>query len=1111
MKLKLSAIILLSSSFISFAGGAGLVTGTLSANPSSGGGTYTLPIATTSTLGGIKPDGTTITVDGSGVATVVGGGVPTIVALIPTMTANTTPYGIASASSIAGAGNDAWKSMDGNTGTFWSPSGSVATNWVQYQLTNAAVVSSYTVTLFATKSFLFQASSDGANFITLDAESTTGGTFSINNSTAWLYYRLTTTTASPAVEVLQINGYYATPVQVGIPNIPGFTNAVQSLATGATLPNTLNLISGNGSGGASDSKIAISSGGFGLYVTNTDGSVLKYGGINEMGIGSFDDFGGSRGTYIQWTGGQAGSYFRESQLTSFKFWMTEGNRYGPNYENMVFAGNWAISDFLKPDSFDEGDDRNAGAQVSTYIPSIGGSGGAIGDLPVNPKVLWKGQIKPYLIMTTRGSDSVPYPICTSSNMWKQINTLRISGVMTNYFNSGIGIAYHLENYWLTNRDANGLIQWDTNRFPEAGTSYITATNVAYDVHTNGLELWVMNYCIAQSETNNLTEIDGSISGNGGYNFIPSGPLQLSNQDIRVYTTARSAHRDISTDYYWGIDGASFQDGLFYEAGDFLQTKRILDNAILYPFPLVNDYGADTAWGTIQYGPSSKAFYGLRSLHNTVMKLNIMYSRVNDNIPPELENDCNGWMVGSNAQSPEPNGSTPSGICDSIGAIRNYLLFVTNCSPGTSIPIMQTDPLAVMSSSPTAWSTNDWQSHLAMVALLGADLWVTSPQTNFLGNSFVVNLFTNSNFKSIWQDSSRNIPQFFINATNGFISKQLTLVPAQQQSWAVLMENESQTVTTNLMFNFSLLNIPTNTVCSIFDVWTNTAGTFIGNFTNNFISAITPNNSKFIVIQPLPISADVNAGLNSITNLGSVGALNIYGGGTHITNTAFSSLLASDPVQGVNWALPSGTGLYVPGGIAGMEAAGDILASDLIKVSALNASVPNFRAARGGSWAILANRTLAPTITEFNSTAGGMLWNSNGQWFVSGTLNASTIYTFPLLSSQGTNIVSTFIQTNFVSNQIYNNLTGVKETVYSDEFIVSAALGNTGFRLLYDPSGGTAWQTNDDGVTVQVAASIVGMTNPERLVGPIPAGASFVWSNFSTVGSATLRNGFITVP
>lgn len=112
---------------------------------------------------------------------------------------------------------------------------------------------------------------------------------------------------------------------------------------------------------------------------------------------------------------------------------------------------------------------------------------------------------------------------------------------------------------------------------------------------------------------------------------------------------------------------------------------------------------------------------------------------------------------------------------------------------------------------------------------------------------------------------------------------------------------------------------------------------------------------------------------------------------------------------------------------------------------------------------------------------------------------------------GTNIVSTFVQTNWVSNKIYTNQSLAKETVYSDEFVVSAALGNTGFRLLYDPAGGTAWQTNCDAVTIQVATSIVGMTNPNRLVGPIPIGATFVFSNFSTVGSATLNNGFLTIP
>src|SRR5580692_2594824 len=39
--------------------------------------TYVLPVATTSKLGGVIPDGTTISVDGSGKISAVGGGSPT--------------------------------------------------------------------------------------------------------------------------------------------------------------------------------------------------------------------------------------------------------------------------------------------------------------------------------------------------------------------------------------------------------------------------------------------------------------------------------------------------------------------------------------------------------------------------------------------------------------------------------------------------------------------------------------------------------------------------------------------------------------------------------------------------------------------------------------------------------------------------------------------------------------------------------------------------------------------------------------------------------------------------------------------------------------------------
>ena len=57
--------------------------------------------------------------------------------LVPNMTSNTTPSGVASADSEYSSSYAAYKSFDGDTSTYWSPSNGTTTKWLQYMFANA--------------------------------------------------------------------------------------------------------------------------------------------------------------------------------------------------------------------------------------------------------------------------------------------------------------------------------------------------------------------------------------------------------------------------------------------------------------------------------------------------------------------------------------------------------------------------------------------------------------------------------------------------------------------------------------------------------------------------------------------------------------------------------------------------------------------------------------------------------------------------------------------------------------------------------------------------------------------------------------------------------------
>jgi hypothetical protein len=95
---------------------------------------------------------------------------------IPVMTSNTTPSGIASASSEYNATFSAWKAFDNvNDAYGWMTSNGVTTGWLAYEFLNPIIVGKYTLTCYSgttasrmPKDWTFEGSNDGVNWTVLD-------------------------------------------------------------------------------------------------------------------------------------------------------------------------------------------------------------------------------------------------------------------------------------------------------------------------------------------------------------------------------------------------------------------------------------------------------------------------------------------------------------------------------------------------------------------------------------------------------------------------------------------------------------------------------------------------------------------------------------------------------------------------------------------------------------------------------------------------------------------------------------------------------------------------------------------------------------------------------
>lgn len=156
-----------------------------------------------------------------------------LVSAIPAMTSNTTPSGVASASSCY-PGSYAYAAFDGLTGGW--PSNSVGCpGWLQYQFPSPVVIKSYAIMPWSVDTWngrvitgwKFQGSNDGSNWTDLDTRSVAAVTwqqfgvkyFNTTNTSAYAYYRLyITSNNGNGIVAVQLLGMFTTiiPKQFGV-------------------------------------------------------------------------------------------------------------------------------------------------------------------------------------------------------------------------------------------------------------------------------------------------------------------------------------------------------------------------------------------------------------------------------------------------------------------------------------------------------------------------------------------------------------------------------------------------------------------------------------------------------------------------------------------------------------------------------------------------------------------------------------------------------------------------------------------------------------------------------------------------------------------------------
>ncbi|MFJ7915867.1 MULTISPECIES: SPRY domain-containing protein, partial [unclassified Lysinibacillus] len=130
--------------------------------------------------------------------------------IVPIMTSNTSPNGVASASSIYNANYDAYVAFDGSDSLGWCTPSSIVKGWLKYKFDSKKIVAKYTIRSTGNvpniplnahpQNWTFEGSNNDSDWIILDTQTNISFTsaiqekeFSIANNEEYLYYRLNIT------------------------------------------------------------------------------------------------------------------------------------------------------------------------------------------------------------------------------------------------------------------------------------------------------------------------------------------------------------------------------------------------------------------------------------------------------------------------------------------------------------------------------------------------------------------------------------------------------------------------------------------------------------------------------------------------------------------------------------------------------------------------------------------------------------------------------------------------------------------------------------------------------------------------------------------------------
>lgn len=142
---------------------------------------------------------------------------------IPTMTSNTSPNGVASASGIYGSTNDAFKAFDNDSSSYWRQldNNGVYPQWLQYEFVESIIIGKYEVQIgnaltFIPTSWTFEGG-NGNSFEILDTQNNVTWnsinetkSFIINNNKKYKVYRLTINGGTSSVRITSLNMYELT-------------------------------------------------------------------------------------------------------------------------------------------------------------------------------------------------------------------------------------------------------------------------------------------------------------------------------------------------------------------------------------------------------------------------------------------------------------------------------------------------------------------------------------------------------------------------------------------------------------------------------------------------------------------------------------------------------------------------------------------------------------------------------------------------------------------------------------------------------------------------------------------------------------------------------------